>query len=470
MEVHDVSKQSEKSHKSHDTIFIGKVRQIIATVCLGPICFGVAFTWTSPVLPQLLEGNATNFSGTGLSVSDGSWVGSMVAIGELVASVPLGYLVGRYGAKICTLLLLVPMLIFTFIAIFLNDVYSLCIARFFSGMATGGICVVGPVYISEISQISFRGVLGSLFEMLIYVGMVFVSVIGAYLDYIKLTIIVGVLNLLIGLVFFYLPDSPTHLIKMNKREKAAKALRFYRHSNYEVDNDLDELYERIHKAERSERFTIETLKSRVVIRGLIATVGLTIFQQLSGIDGIAFYLVQIFQAAQTNIDDYTSAIIVAVAQFVSALIVLFIIEKANRKTFLHVSAIGMAVCLAAVGAFYQLKKNDIYFPGLNAIPIVGLVMHAFAYSVGLGPIPWIVNGECFAADVSGVANGIIMTVNVFVLFLITKISPIVMDSHGTEYVFYFYAICMVLCVVFVHFCVIETKGKSLHAIQLELSS
>ncbi|KAK5640894.1 hypothetical protein RI129_009441 [Pyrocoelia pectoralis] len=445
-------------------------RNVPVMLCLGPISFGVAFTWTSPVLPQLLENNSTNLTGGSLSVSDGSWIGSMVAVGELVASVPLGYLVGRYGSKICTLLLLLPMLVFTFIAVFLNDVYSLCLARFISGIATGGICIVGPVYISEISQVSLRGTLGSLFELLIYVGMVFVSVLGAYLDYIKLTIIVAVVNLLIGLVFFYLPDSPTHLIKRHKREKAAKALRFYRHAEYEVDNDLDELYERVHKPERSERSKLEALKSKTVIRGLISTVGLTIFQQLSGIDGIAFYLVQIFQAAETNFDDYMSAIVVSLAQFVSALIVLFIIEKAGRKTFLHISAIGMAVCLTAVGVYYQLKKNNIYFPGMNVIPITGLVIHAFAYSVGLGPVPWIVNGECFAADISGLANGIIMTMNVLVLFLITKISPLVMDSYGLEYVFYFYAICMIFCVIFVHFYVIETKDKTLPQIQLELSS
>ncbi|KAK5640895.1 hypothetical protein RI129_009442 [Pyrocoelia pectoralis] len=487
--MHDleISEKQEIDFKRKRTV--GKLRQFLATVCLGPISLGASLSWTSPVLPQLLEQdsstnftyNSTNASTNShifdnssatfkLTIDEGSWIGSMLAIGVLAAAIPSGYLAGRFGLKKSTIALVIPNLLFTIIVLFANNAYVLCVARFLSGVATGGISVVGPMYLSEIADVSLRGTLGTFFEFLIYAGVVFVAICGAYVSYTTLTIILGVVALFFGIIFFFLPESPAYLIKINKREKAEAALNFYRSECYNVENALDEIYERVHKKTDEKVNIFVEMRSKAVIRGLIASTGLTIFQQLSGIDGVTFYTVYIFQAADTQLNEYTSAIILSSVQLLSAVVVIVVIEKAGRKVFLYISASGTCVCLAALAMYFHFKLSGITFFGMGVIPLASTMVYACAFSAGLGPVPWMVNGELFAPAVKGIANGITITSNWVCLFIITKTLPIMMEEVGPHITFYFYSACMLLCLVFIKFCVPETRGKSLEQIQNELRS
>ncbi|KAB0793556.1 hypothetical protein PPYR_13176 [Photinus pyralis] len=475
----ELNKKSEVDFKKKRTI--GKLRQFLATVCLGPVSLGASLSWTSPVLPQLLEpdptSNSTNSSGLfensppfTLTIEEGSWIGSMLAIGVLITAIPSGYLATRFGLKKSTIALVIPNLLFTIIVLFANNVYALCIARLLSGVATGGISVVGPMYISEIADVSLRGTLGTFFEFLIYAGVVFVAICGASMSYIALTITLGTVALLFGCVFCFLPESPAYLIKINKREQAERALRFYRSEGFNVENALDEIYERVHKKTDEKMNVLAELRSKAVVRGLIASMGLMVFQQLSGIDGVTFYTVYIFQTAETQLNEYTSAIILSSVQLLSAIAIIFVTEKVGRKVLLYISASGACCCLTVLAMYFHLKLNGINFVGMGAIPLASTVIYACFFSTGLGPVPWMVNGELFAPAIKGLANGITITSNWLCLFLITKTLPVMMEEVGPHYTFYSYAVCMVLCVIFIKFYVPETRGKSLEQIQNELKS
>ncbi|KAK5640890.1 hypothetical protein RI129_009437 [Pyrocoelia pectoralis] len=411
--------------------------------------------------------NENSTSPIHLTTSEGSWVGSMVAIGVLIAALPSGYLADRYGVKKVTIGLVLPVMLFTAIVTFARDVYVLCLGRLLSGIATGGISVVGPMYISEISDVSLRGILGSFFEFLIYVGVVLVVTCGAYVHYITLTSILGASALALGIVFAFLPESPTYLMKRNRREKAEKALRFYRPENYNVDKALDEISASVNQ-EKKKPSIRKALKSRAVVRGLIAAVGLTIIQQLSGIDGVIFYTVQIFQAAGTDLDPFISSIIVAVVELCSAVMVLFIIEKAGRRVFLYISCIGTGLCLGVLAIYFHLKYSGIYFPGMDAVPLVSIILYAFLFAIGLGPVPYMIYGELFAPEVKGLAIGIVITTNWTCLFIITKTLPVMMSDLGAHVPFYMYSLCIILSVIFIKFFIPETRGKSLEQIQIEL--
>ncbi|KAK5640896.1 hypothetical protein RI129_009443 [Pyrocoelia pectoralis] len=445
---------------------IPKVKQFIATICLGPISLGASLSWTAPVLPHMQDLNST--STLHLTTSEGSWVGSMVAIGVLVAALPSGCLADRFGVKKVTIGLVLPVLLFTVIVIFARDVYALCVGRLLAGMATGGISVVGPMYISEISEVSFRGTLGSFFEFLIYVGVVMVVTCGSFVHYKALTVIMGVLALILGIIFIFLPESPTYLMKRNRRDKAEKALRFYRPPGYNFKKALDEIDEGLHQ-ERKKASIMNALKSRAVRRGFVAAVGLTIIQQLSGIDCVLFYTVQVFQAAGTNLDPYMCSIAVALVELISTVIAVFIIEKAGRKVFLYISCLGTGLCLGVLAIYYHLKIYNIDFPGMNVVPLVSIVVYSFMFAVGLGPVPYMIYGELFTPEVKGLAIGITITTNWTCLFIITKTLPVMMSDMGPHVPFYMYSAMVMTSVIFIKFFIPETKGKSLQEIQLELS-
>ncbi|KAF5293484.1 hypothetical protein FQA39_LY02969 [Lamprigera yunnana] len=454
---------------SKNTELIAKIRQFIATICLGPIPFGASLSWTSPVLPQLQNTNSTStFS---ITVAEGSWIGSMLAFGVLATAIPSGYLADRFGLKKCILALVLPHIVFTLIVAIARNVYLLCLARFISGISGGGVSVVSAIYIADISDVSLRGILGSFFELLIYVGVIMVSTCGAYVHYITLTLILGCVALLGGIVFIFLPESPTYLVRMNKKEDAIEAIKFYRSDNCDVDEVINEIHSTLQSQQHTQKVNIrKALLSKSVVRGLVACSGITIFQQLSAVDGIVFYTVNILQEADTGLNSYTSAIIVTVFQLLGAILVMFIIEKAGRRFFLFVSVAICGSSLLILAIYFHLKKFEIDFVGMNYIPLLTLIVFALGFALGLGPIPWMVNGELFAQEVKGIANGITISSNWIFLFIVTKTLPTIMQDFGPHIAFYFFSACMAACIVFIHFCIPETRGKTLEQIQIELNS
>ncbi|KAF5269611.1 hypothetical protein FQR65_LT05950 [Abscondita terminalis] len=388
-------------------------------VCLGSITFGAYLSWTSPVLPQLQNQNSTMpFT---LTVEEGSWVGSMLAVGILCSSIPSGYLADRFGLKRCIIALIVPNAIFTLIVYFSKDVYSLCIGRFISGTAAGGALVIAPMYIADISEVSLRGSLGSFFSVLIYVGIIFVTVCGAYVNYITLTIILGTCFVMLGIALMYFPESPTYLIKVGRKEQAILALKYYRSDNYDVTPDIDIICKNVQQQSQQDKVNIKKVfTTKSVVRGVIACVGLTIFQQLSAIDAIIFYTVQIFREAETDFDSYTSAIIFSVVQLLSGVVMVFLMNKAGRRTFLYLSVVVCGLSLATLGLYFHLKSYKIYFIGISYIPLISLIVYGVGFAIGIGPVPWLMNGELLSPKIKGSQAGLPYLQIVFRFLLLQK--------------------------------------------------
>ncbi|KAK5640832.1 hypothetical protein RI129_009379 [Pyrocoelia pectoralis] len=441
-------------------------RQFLATVCLGPILLGANSSWTSPVLPQL-ENSTANFT---ITHGQGSWVGSMLAVGVLITAVPSGYLADRYGMKKCVMVVSVlPTILFAVIIYFTRNFYWLCFGRILTGASVGAVSVLGPMYLCEISDVTLRGTLNSFFECLVFVGIFLVSVCGAYVNYITLTLIIGALAFTCGAIFLFMPENPTYLMSLKKYSEAGDVLVFYRGDNINVDELLKEIQGDMDEKSKRWGSVKKVLMSKGALRGLIACVGLTIFQESSGVDAFVVYTVQIFQTAGTTIDAYRSAMIIAAVQVISTAMTIFIVEKVRRRLLLFISTIGSCLALGCMGAYFHMKELDISFNGLNFIPLVSFTIFSLSFALGLGPVLWLLNGELFSHEIKGVANGIIITSSWICVFIVLKTFPIAMVDLGPHYTFYFSSMCMVACVIFIKFFVPETKGKTLEEIQKELN-
>ncbi|KAK5640825.1 hypothetical protein RI129_009372 [Pyrocoelia pectoralis] len=393
----------------------------------------------------------------------------MLAVGVLLTAVPSGYLADRYGMKKCVIASVLPTILFAVIIFSTRNFYWLCFGRVLTGAAAGAVSVLGPMYLCEISDVTLRGTLNSLFECLIFVGIFFVSVCGAYVNYITLTLILGALAFILGAIFLFMPENPTYLMSLKKYSEAGDVLVFYRGDNINVDELLKEIQEGMDEKSKKRGSVKKALMSKGVLRGLIACVGLTIFQQLSGVDAFVVYAVQIFQTAGTTIDAYRSAMIIAAVQVVSAVIAIFIVEKARRRLLLFISTIGSCLALVFMGSYFHMKELEISFNGLNFVPIVSFTIFSLSFALGLGPVLWLLNGELFSHEIKGVANGITITSAWICMFIVLKTFPITMVDLGPHYTFYFFSMCMVACVIFIKFFVPETKGKTLEEIQKELN-
>lgn len=109
-----------------------------------------------------------------------------------------------------------------------TSIEILLVGRFLSGLAAGGVFVLVPLYISEISEDNVRGVLGSFFIFSINTGTLLMFVAGTYLSYSLVPKVMIALPIIFALTFAFLPETPQHLLKNGKAKQAEKSLKFLR--------------------------------------------------------------------------------------------------------------------------------------------------------------------------------------------------------------------------------------------------
>ena len=81
------------------------------------------------------------------------------------------------------------------------------------------------------------------------------------------------------------------------------------------------------------------------------------------------------------------------------------------------------------------------------------------------PIPWMMTGELFSADIKGVASGIAVALNWSSTFIVTKTFQPLVVSLGSAVTFWIFSGICCAGTLFVALIVPETKGKSLEEIQ-----
>ena len=103
------------------------------------------------------------------------------------------------------------------------------------------------------------------------------------------------------------------------------------------------------------------------------------------------------------------------------------------------------------------------------LPIICLLMYIISFNLGLGAVPWTILSEIFPANVRSSASALESSLCFGSSFVVTIAFPILSEILGMAQCFWIFGLCCILGVVFIHFVVPETKGKSLMEIQAMLS-
>ncbi|XP_017082311.1 facilitated trehalose transporter Tret1-2 homolog isoform X2 [Drosophila eugracilis] len=461
-----------------------KTRQYVAAmiICLGAVAAGTALSWTAPVFDQISAGNVTTnetSSSSNISTSTSTendirltesqktWVSSMLPIGALLGSLPSGYIADTIGRRYTAMVMDVPFILAWISISFANSVGWLYLGRFLIGISTGSFCVVAPMYISEIAETSIRGSLGTLFQLLLTIGILFIYVVGSLVTWRTLSMLCLAIPifLLIGLLF--LPETPVYLLKRGKRSEANRALKWlwgdYCNTNSAIQviqNDLDQT--------GADASIMDLFSNRASRKGMIISVLLMFFQQFSGINAVIFFMNDIFKSSNSTLDASTCTIIVGVVQVIMTLCSSLLIEKAGRKILLLFSSTVMTVCLVMLGAFNTLQRHTEISKSIGWLPLACVVLFIVSFSVGYGPIPWMMMGELFMPDVKGTAVSLSVMANWICVFLVTWLFGL-LKAGGLDVPFWFFSGWMAVATAYVAIALQETKGKSVSQIQNWLS-
>jgi hypothetical protein len=131
-----------------------------------------------------------------------------------------------------------------------------------------------------------------------------------------------------------------------------------------------------------------------------------LFARLSGAHAFNFYAVPIFRASFAgSLDAHAAAIIVAFVQLLASITSGLLIDQVGRLPLLIVSSSLMTVALAGFGSFIfivggggklssasaTVAASDVIMgnENLDWIPLVCVLIFTVAFSVGVGPIAWL---------------------------------------------------------------------------------
>lgn len=384
---------------------------------------------------------------------------------------PIGYICDLIGRKLAMLLLVIPFIAGYLIIIFANSLVMLYVGRFITGMAGGAFCVSAPMYTSEIAQKEIRGALGSYFQLLLTVGVLFAYVVATFTSIIAYTIICAVIPLIFGVVFFFQPETPVYLLKKGKEQEARASLIRLRGNKYDVDAEIRDIKAQLEADEANKVPFAKSFSKLATKKAFFISFGLMFFQQLSGVNAVIFYTSTIFEDAGVDLGK-VATIIVGAMQVGATFVASLIVDKLGRKILLLGSAFFMAVSVALLGIYFTLSNRELVDKDtvntLSFLPVLSLCVFMVAFSLGFGPIPWMISAEVFPAEVKSVASSAAGTFNWFLAFIVTNFYLELRNAIGGDVTFYIFTGISLVGTAFVFFIVPETKGKTLSEIQREL--
>jgi MFS transporter, SP family, arabinose:H+ symporter len=421
---------------------------------LGGLLFGfdtAVIAGTTQQLTQIFHLTPTTL---GLTVSIG-------LIGTIIGAMTSGVLGQKIGGREALRIMALLYLLSSIGCALAWNWDVLMVSRFIGGLGIGGSSVLGPVYIAELAPAKYRGRMVGMFQINIVIGILL-----AYLSNFIITTMslgehqwrwefgVAIIPSLLFLVMLYgIPRSSRWLVTTNQTDEALDVLRLMGSPNSE-----EELQEIIASVHLEEGVHDEPLFQRKYALPIFLAVTVGMFNQLSGINAILYYLNSIFASAGFGA---TSAALQSVAiglvNLVATLLGMSLIDKLGRKTLLMIGAGGMVVALSGVAAVFYTNSHQ-------ALLVWLLMMFITFFALSQGAVIWVYISEVFPSRVRSKGQSLGSSSHWVMNAIIAQTFPLIAArSHAAPFVFFSAMMAvMFLVVLFVY---PETKGQTLEKIQ-----
>lgn len=309
----------------------------------------------------------------------------MVTLGAAIVCLVIGTILQLLGRKLTMLLLVIPFTIGWVLVTWATNIMMLFFGRFVLGISGGAFCVAAPTYTAEIAQSDIRGTLGSYFQLMLVIGVLFSYIVGSNATVFTLNLICAAIPLVFGAIFMFMPETPIFLISKGRKEAAAKSLKWLRGSDYDYSAELADMQAQYEHEQNNKVSLLAALSRRSTIKALFISLGLMFFQQMSGINAVIFYTKDIFEAADTGIDSGLATIIVGVMQVISVFVSSIIVDKAGRRLLLLPSGVTMSLCTILLGVYFFMKDQDKEsVASLGWLPVAALCVFVILFSIGFG--------------------------------------------------------------------------------------
>ncbi len=453
----------------------GGYKTIVYVICSVAALGGLLFGLDQGFIANSLDTIQRHYH---IGVQGGEHYSSILATGGIVGALLSGLFARFLGRKKS---LLFAGFIFTAASAYsalLPPLPVLSACRFALGFGVGVASFIVPLFLSETAPASIRGSMGTLFQLMITIGIFLISLTNVLIarafvnPATSLPLMFLTITLFAALMFvcgFILPESPRWLMLKGRREDAVTVLRRTLNTEQEINLEIGEIEQALHGP--------QGVGVGIVMRGyflkvLLVGVFLQVFQQLVGINMMIYYSPTIFGYA--GMKGLLASMTVPTVNMLFTFPAIRLVEKWGRKKLLYVGAITMLVTMIAAGAAFQaigsVSDPAMIGSGPKAVLIASAILYIFGFAVSWGPVVWIVCSEIFPLEGREIGMTITTMVNWTFAGLVMANALSFMQAHGNASIFYVFAGFCVLAVAFVAWFVPETKGITLEEMEFNLKN
>jgi sugar porter (SP) family MFS transporter len=429
-----------------------------ATGALGGMMFGFDLAIIVGAGPFLIQHFGLSDLGLG-------WAYSSLLFGCVLGSVLAGRLTDTYGRQ-RILLIVAALFIVTSVATGIAPTFAmLVLARFAGGIAVGGVSVLSPLYVAEVSPPSIRGRMGAAYQMSITTGILASYCINYGLrnqgdwNWRWMFMSGTVPSVLFFLALLQAPETPRFLFKIGRKKEGLALLS-------RIMNPREAAMEatEIEASLAGISLGAQPANTRTFRKVLAISFVLAILVHVSGIDTIIDYAPLVLKSAGWKIDAALfSTFAIGGINFLFTLVSFWTIDRYGRKPLYIVGSLGMSFALLMV--VFELAAGR--FDGATMLGLMALFIAFFSSCIG--PVFWTLVPEIFPNRARGRAMVVPVVTQWVTNALVVLLFPLAFHRIGKLPTFGFLA-CMAGVQAFVAWRFLpETKGKTLEEIEAYLS-
>lgn len=380
---------------------------------------GFLFGFNTSVISAAILFIAKEFT---LTRFDQETVVSIVLISALIGAFLGGILADRFGRKRALEITIAFFLLGSILLYCAHGFWTLVLGRLVLGFGIGITSLAAPLYIAEIAPSEKRGLLVSFNQFLITIGILvgyIVGYIGAADENWRGMVLFGIFPAILqGALLLFIPETTS-----------------------QDKNGCEGEWKHLFLPPISRPFFIG--------------IGVSLLQQITGINGVIYYGPQIFQmngysAAEEAI---FATVLIGLVNVIATAISLWLIDRLGRRLLMLIGLSGMALALF----FLPLMQGS--------FSLISVMVYIAFFAISLGPCAWLVISEIYPKEIRGRAMGVAIGVNWLSNYLVSFSFLSFLDHFGSLFTFWLYGVISLFGFWFVWKLVPETKGKTLEEIQ-----
>ncbi len=266
----------------------------------------------------------------------------------------------------------------------------------------------------------------------------------------------GIPALLFFLMLFTIPRSPRWLVQKGQVAEARTVLQII--GEEDIEGEINDMVTSVDAEHGHAKESLFNPKYRTPV---FLAVSIAMFNQLSGINAILYYLNDIFaKAGFSKVSGDLQSVLIGFTNLVFCAIAMSVIDKFGRRTLMLIGSVGCSVSLAGVAAVFLSGSHE----GLLVWFLVGFI--AF-FSFSQGAVIWVYISEVFPNRVRAQGQSLGSFTHWFMNALISFTFPIMASkSRGAPFVFFSAMMAVQFFVVLFKYP--ETKGVTLEQMQKQL--